>query len=385
VEEIGATTLFAARRGWSAPISTSSQNSHAASLNVDSPAFLSLNRSLTSLAGISAIRRRGTNARAEASRFATTLRREQRRRGRLIASVGSFTSQRLRQTHIGSSVRSRVALRENRLPLTRALVRTSRPAFVLGVESLRTRAGSSLYSLAIRLASRLQGASRGEIRLGRIHASVGSLASAVQGLAANPAKTTTSISSTVITVHHRGLTPRRQRQLSVNTNRSTFVHRGTHTPLPQIGNVETLLLPIPSFYERTGHVLSLEGVGGILRAHRQVVTAPTDTRSIESLWSRLRRRGGSVAWSRWTDGRKNLLEELPRRGRLNTKLAPFPLNPFTIRATTDVITSTATLIAPTITDRYLVDPISAAAPTRGECSLFLGTVGAFRRERLFLG
>ncbi len=197
--------------------------------------------------------------------------------------MGSFTSQRLRQTHVGNSLRSIISIIENRLPITSSLTRTTRPSLLLGVEALRSRAGSPLYALGLRLASRLQGASRSEIRLGRVHASVGSLASAVQGLATNPAKETELSSSTLISVHHRGLSSRRQRTKSTIGNRSTFVHRGTHTPLTQIGSVENLFLPVPSLYERSGHLLSLEGVGGRLRPHRNVVTAPVDARSVEAL------------------------------------------------------------------------------------------------------
>ena len=44
----------------------------------------------------------------------------------------------------------------------------------------------------------------------------------------------------------------------------------------------------------------------------------------------------------------------------------------------------ASLLAPTLRDPFISDPISAHSPTRGECSLFLQTGSAFSRERLLL-
>ncbi len=150
-------------------------------------------------------------------------------------------------------------------------------------------------------------------------------------------------------------------------------------------------LPISSAYERTGHFVTLDGAFGRLRRHRKAVTAPSESRSLDLLWtSLLRATPASLPSSlAWHEGLARLNDHVPST-LLERTLPHFSLNPFAVftrisrRASHfafDPISSVASILLPATQDLYVSDLLSRNSSTRGECSLFLGDATSFSRER----
>jgi hypothetical protein len=223
-------------------------------------------------------------------------------------------------------------------------------------------------------------------RFGIVHASIGTLSAAALALrtprrtAAPFANASSSFPATLVTIHHDGLSGRVQASPFLSgVSNFAHVHAGTHRPSRRF-SPNTSLLPSPSFYELKGQSVTLEGPGGRVRNHSVATTRPTDSRSLEVLWSALCRRGSDSIWDRWSDGLGFIFAEIP--SSLNERTLPS----FSLQASLYVGSSVHTAAAklnPTVCDPYFSDPISRHSPTRGECSLFLHELDtAFPRERL---
>jgi len=379
-ESIFATSLFTALRGMPYPRTSSGMAGHSRinALSIDAPEGLGLpERRETRIARASSFVLVATDIRTEASFLSTRLRREQRRRPLSVTSLFPFAPLRLRHLHLGSSMATGVSLIENRLPvLSRRLSAPSDdigrlPRLLLGAESLRGRLGSPLEALFRSLAHRRFSRRSDSDRVGVVHATSTSLATAVLGVTGRSNRATTPIPAIQINV---GL------GRTEETQSPRSVHVGTHSPAGATSG--SLHLPTPSPYERTEHRLVLDGVGGRLRRSRTSVTAPRRVRSAELLWSALVRRQGHTRWRRWTEGLAGFNDELPLAARREISVSPFlnTRNAGIAVGAKDIFSRPTAVITPSVRDIYLQDPISLHSPTRGECSLFLGGDGSFPRE-----
>ena len=289
------------------------------------------------------------------------------------------------------SFRTLQNLLENRLPLLSTFV-SLRPSIFLGVEGLRGAHGSALERLTHALAFRFASATTKTRAFGVLHSSVSSLASS--SLALSTSRTLRPNLSALITVQHSGIGTRRTSRV---LSPSTFVlHIGTHTPdstgLPNGCDVHRL--PLVSSYERTGHFLTLDGPFGRLRRHRKAVTAPSESRSLDLLWTSLLRATPSSLPSSlaWHEGLVRLSDHVPST-LLERTLPHFVVNPFSFftgvgrRSSSfnfDPVYYSATILPSTTQDLYISDILSRNSATMGECSLFFGEPTAFPRERLYL-
>jgi len=227
-----------------------------------------------------------------------------------VASIAAFTSQRLRQQHAGSSLRTIISLLENRHPVVRKLLFSgisrpsvfsdaeSRPSVLLSAEALRTTSGFAFESLSHAVASRFRSfGAKAPARFGVVHASLGSLSSAALALR-SPRRVSSpfagagfSFPATLVTVQHDAFSARLQKSPFLsNTTNFAHVHAGTHRPSRRL-SANTSLLPATSLYEQKGRRVVLEGPGGRVRSHSVTTTRPTNSRSIEALWSALCRMG----------------------------------------------------------------------------------------------
>lgn len=84
----------------------------------------------------------------------------------------------------------------------------------------------------------------------------------------------------MLTIHHNGISAQQRKALPSN---STFLHFGTHIPsLKASRNTSDIgILPLTSLYERNGHIITLDGVGGRLRTHQTAVSSPNESRTLD--------------------------------------------------------------------------------------------------------
>ena len=293
-ETIFATNVFTALRGRTYPAVSTGRNLQPRTgvFSVDAPEGICLpDRREARVTTASAFVLFGTNIRTEASFLSTRIRREQRRRPLMVVSLFPFSALRIRHAHAGSSLRSGVALLENRLPvLTRLIVVSPEarlPRLLVGAEARYGQFGIALESLVQTLSARIRNRTSTGDRYGRIHATSTSLAAAVLGLTG-----LTKNAQPVVSALHLTVGLGRQNMSAAGRT----VNLGTHAPRP--ANRDALHLPLPSPYERTEHRVVLDGVGGRLRRSRAAVTAPRRARSTELLWSALVRRQGRALWCR---------------------------------------------------------------------------------------
>jgi hypothetical protein len=301
LEGLFTTALFAAVHGRDTPIATTSTSHLPAALTTDNPGLRSLNRPLDSVSTLSSLLLIGRNLRHEASLLCTVIRRAQRRRGTFVATVRSFSSQRLRHQHVGSSFRVLTSLLENRLPTLRKLLfagstrpsafpdAESRPSVFLGVDALRASQGASLESLSHALAFRFRTyGTKSYARFGVVHASIGSLATAALSLRAPRrvsapfAGANTSFPTSLVTAHHDGFPARLQASPFLAAANLSHIHVGTHRPSRRLSE-NASFLPAPSLYEQKGHRITLEGPGGRVRNHSVATTSPASSRGFEVL------------------------------------------------------------------------------------------------------
>lgn len=414
LERLHSTVAFASSRGRPRPQITNGRSAQLATLDVDHPSLLGLNRSLSSFSSLTApLLSIGGDIRHEASLLATLLRRNQSRLATLYATLAPFAAQRLRARHSGASLRSLQALLENRHPLAVSLLanvvggQSGVSSVLLSAEATRSAIGPSLIALSLSLGRYLCSASSRFSGFGVVQASTGRLSSAVLGISSSrallrstsgrpfisqgrPAPTYLAQLALplLVTIHHQGFTtPRRRRAAPFRSApaRTTLLHLSTHPRegTPE-GVAEAYSLPVRSFYEESSHRIVLDGSsGGRLRFQPAAVASPSESRPLSVLWTALSRRHGAESWSRWTGAlaAKDLI--LPRGALLERTLGVFPVSPFGIEAVEAPVLANAALLHPTGVNFFQADPLSAHSPTRGACALFLGseTSSSFSRER----
>lgn len=385
VEEIFATLNFVALIGWSSPRFTGSNGVSASSLNVDHPSNWSFqhDRSSTSfLSTIVSCAIVGSNIRSETSLFNTILRREQIRRGIRISFIRPFRSQRLRRNHIGSTFRSLLLLIENRTPSTLQIF-NERTSFFIGETSLHSYHGDALQAFSYFLGHRLLTGIPSDRRYGTVHSTRASRAYAALGFGSN--QKSQSIyneiknSANRVLVHSNGLS---RRVLNEIKNRTTFLTIGTHVPenVSSRSAKDNFVIPTTSLYERDGHFLTLNGIGGTRRRHIKAVSAPSGLRTVDVFWSTFARRQGSTTWRRWNEVLGALELERPRSLLLDKPSKAFSVQAFSLAKRGSIVSTPASFITPSNDDIYINDPITLNSPTIGEASIFLNSQTSFYRE-----
>jgi len=155
------------------------------SLQVDVPFFYSFNRSFNTFTETNLGRMRciGTNLRFEVSVLNTIIRREQNRRGLSLIKVGSYTSYGYSNLHQGNSLRTLMSTLENRECFVYKTIQSKKYLMVvLGVNALRSYNGFYLQRITNMLNKIYFTKTSGNIRIGYIHSSIGSIAFSFIGI-----------------------------------------------------------------------------------------------------------------------------------------------------------------------------------------------------------
>jgi len=117
----------------------------------------------------------GTNPRFEASLLNTNLRKQQLSRDLKFFTVGAYSALKLKQNHIGITLKSLISLVENKTSSTKELVTSKGSSIFLGVESLKAKNGAILQNIARFFAKKLFLKTKTTERLGYIHSNTTSL------------------------------------------------------------------------------------------------------------------------------------------------------------------------------------------------------------------
>ncbi len=385
LERIYSVNAFAKLRGQNSPL----QGISPVNIQVDSPELFNLNSTIQQygsgeLSGVILI---GTNLRYEASLLNTRLRREQNRRALSYVSFRAYNSLRFLHNHQGNSLRTLIAFSENRLPFVISRLFKNKPtALLVGVEFLRNSSGFFVQQICRFLGKRLYSKTRGEIRLGYVHSSVGTLAYSHLGLHSincfdQPHSNGEAF--TLFTVQQPNLSPYFKRflgksdyfQVSLDTHISTSILQSNKKISNK--NISNVYLPLNSLYERSGHLRVLEGR---LRKHQKTVSSFGDSRNVEAILAALCTFRSQYWWFRWVESLSRFEDEIARRSFFESTTISFEFNPYSIERNWNLSNRTWVnniIFHPTVRDFYLQEPISAFSPTRGACSLFLAREGNF--------
>jgi len=244
------------------------QMKYTSNLLLDLPLFYSINKSvndftLNPLENIIII---GVNLRYEASVLNTRIRREIKQRGTTYVSLGNFNRLSYSQKHKGNSYRAIIAFIENRITIVKTFnEKSNKTAIYIGANSLRNNSSPFIQQYIRQIAKYLFSQNGKNDRLGYIHSSIGSLSFAHINRANNVIKNKSTKSLCYIDMNSENL---------VKGNQSNLMVFSTHF------KNERNHFAIPSFYESTGHVFSIESN---VRKHNKVVTTSPKVYTVATL------------------------------------------------------------------------------------------------------
>jgi len=340
---------------------------HKLQLNIDAPIFFNLNRTFDSLENLKGLILIGTNPRFEASLLNTSLRKQQLNRALPYLSVGAYSQLKFKYNHVGNSLKTLLALIENKNFATSKFYNLENTSIILGAEGLKNKSSLLLQNLVRFLGKKLIVKTKKGDRLGLLHANVTSLAFANLGVNAGVRsilhlsdERDKKINNLFIVQPHE-LSAKKWLSTSVYTH---TIGLSTHKPSNILCD---RLLPIKNFYEKDGFLYNIEGR---LRKFYKAVTAPTEARSLESFITALCRvqflpqEWFGVLKAFWT-----LNEEVPLTNLVEKEIPNYFFNIFAIQE--DSFKVSASFFIPTIMNFYITDTITQNSSVMGECSLFL--------------
>lgn len=336
-------------------------------LNIDCPAFYSLNRTIESLEELKALILIGTNPRFEASLVNTMLRKQQLNRALPYLTLGAHSQMKIKTTQVGNSLNAFGKFLENKSALFSKFYLLENTALILGVESLKSNSAFLLQNLVRFLGKKLIIKTKKGERLGLLHANITSLAFANLGINAgvrsvlnlNQVKDKKINNLFVIQPHE--ISPQKWLSTSVYTH---VIGLTTHKPTNILCDY---LLPLKSFYEKDGFVFNIEGR---IRKFYKAVTAPNETRSLESFLTTLSRIQFLPAdWLGVLNSFWMLKDEVSMEKMVEQNIPPYFFNIFSYHEET--FKSKSVSFMPSIMNFYMTDTISQNSTTMGECTLFL--------------
>jgi hypothetical protein len=117
----------------------------------------------------------GLNTRFEASLLNTTLRKHQMNRSLTYVTIGSYSTLKLKQKHIGNSIRTLIGFSENKIKSIVNCYSGLNPSIFYGFESTRMKHGLFLQNIIRFIGKKLFTKTlRGE-RLGVVHSNISTL------------------------------------------------------------------------------------------------------------------------------------------------------------------------------------------------------------------
>jgi NADH-quinone oxidoreductase subunit G len=143
--------------------------------NIDAPFFYSLNRSVNSLEDLNSLLLIGTNPRFEASLVNTMLRKHQNRRALSYATLGAFSTLKLKHSHLGNSVQSLVDLAQNKKNAASLFYTSKAPSIIFGFESLKMKNALFIQNVIRFLGKKYFVKTKKGERLGVLHSNITTL------------------------------------------------------------------------------------------------------------------------------------------------------------------------------------------------------------------
>lgn len=342
-------------------------------LNFDLPFFYSFNRTINSLNNLGALLLIGLNTRYESSVLNSYLRKHQLARALPYATIGAYSSLRLRQNHEGNSLRALLAVAENKTSLTSTFYNLTNPSIFFGVETLRIKNGSFLKNIITFLGKKFFTKTKQGERFSGVHSNVSTLNFAHLGLTAgvrspfHSSRHKDKELSTLFT--HQMNDFKAQKWLSAKNY--THVVALTTNKVNFGGNDH--LVPLKSFYEKDGFLFNIEGR---LRKFKKIVSPSPNVRSLESFVVALSTL--QADWYRSLSSFWNLEEEFSLVALTEKVPTSFNVNPFQFWEEENQ--GILSPFAPAVTNFYLNDVISSSSVTMGECALFFNKEGNFYKD-----
>jgi NADH-quinone oxidoreductase chain G len=341
--------------------------------NLDAPFYFGLNRSINSLHELNNLIMIGTNPRFEASLVNTMLRKHQNRRALSYATVGAFTSLKLKHSHVGNSVQSLLDLAQNKKNVATLNYVSKSPSIIFGFESLKMKNSLFVQNIIRLLGKKYFVKTKKGERLGALHSNITTLNLANLGFNSGVRSslytnnTTDKKISTLFTVqlndlkHKKWLSSEKYTHIiSFSTNKNNDMLYDT-------------LIPIKSLYEKDSLVYNVEGR---LRSLKKVVTAPSAARSVEAFLIALNR-----TQQNWYDVLNKVFsfeDEIPTQNLIEKNVTPFYFNFLNFKEPEEK--GINSFFKPTVINFYMTDIISNNSSTMGECSLFLNKEYNFVNE-----
>lgn len=336
-------------------------------LNLDAPVFFNLNRSFESFEKLNGLFLIGTNPRFEASILNTLLRKQQLNRALPYIAVSTYMQPKFKYNHAGNSIKNLLKIIENKENVSTKFANLDNTSIILGVENLKNSGAFLIQNLVRFLGKKFYVKTKKGDRLGFLHTNVASLAFANLGVNAG-ARSKLYLSNerdkkfnNLFLIQPYKISTQKWLSTSVYTHIIGF---STHK---SINILCDHLLPIKSFYEKDGFLYNVEGR---LRKFYKAVTAPTGTRSLESLIMTLCR--VQFLPQEWFGVLKTfwmLNDEIPLNNLIEKDVSNYFFNMFNIQEENFKIY--ASFFIPAIMNFYITDHITENSSTMGECALFL--------------
>lgn len=336
-------------------------------LNIDAPSFFNLNRSFASLEDLKGLIIIGSNPRFEASLVNTNLRKQQLSRALPYMTIGAFSNLKFKQNHEGNSLKSLYNLVSNKKDSFQKFYNLENTSIILGVDSLKNNGSYLMQNLVRYLGKKLYVKTKKGERLGLLHSNVTSLAFANLGIDAGVRsvlylnQVADKKFNNLFVVQPYEISSKKWLSTDVYTN---VIGLTTHKPNNILCD---RLLPIKSFYEKDGFLYNIEGR---LRKFYKVVTAPTQSRSLESFFAALCRvQFLSQEWLGVLKSFWMLKDEVPFHNLVEKNVPNYFFNILSFNEETFVAKNF--IFSPSVGNFYITDTISQNSSTMGECALFL--------------
>ena len=339
--------------------------------NYDHTFFFSFNRSIESLKELESLILVGLNTRFEASLLNTLLRKQQLQRALTYISVGAYSALQLNQNHNGSSLRTLIAMTENRIKTVSNCYISKNTSIFYGFESIRIKNGFLLQNILHFLGKKFYSKTKQGERLGVVHSNVSTLNIAQLGICSGVRSPLHSDCqedkriATLFAVQMHDFKTKKWLSLVENTHTVSLITN--KLSLNKNFSFDTTI-PIQSLYEKNGFLYNIEGR---LRKLNKAITS-VKTRSLESFFAALSILTTSKQTALW-ESVWNFNADLSIEAQHDKIMPCFTFNPFLFNLGGDEVKGALFPFAPAITNFYLNDIISLNSPVMGECALFLNS------------
>ena len=331
---------------------TYNQINYTSNVLIDVPSFYSLNKSVNefTLKPLQNIIMIGLNLRYEASILNTRIRREIKQRGTSYVNLGNYTQLAYIQNHKGNSYRSVIALIENRMTLVKQFnIQSNKTALYRGVNNLRNNQSNFIQQIIRQIAKYIFAKNSKNERFGYIHSNTGSLSFAHRNISNSIIRNKLNNYRCYINIP---VTLDNKSKKDIRVFSTHFKNELNH-------------YSIPSFYENTGHVISLNNN---VTKHNKVVGVPSKVYNIATLLNYSLAKYGSYYYF-WGKSLSKFKKGV-RFSSFKKNITSLMFNPFYIK-TFFKNQGKLLIFTQPVKDFYIEDQLTSDSITIAECALFL--------------